>query len=124
MQEYVTRSIELAKGKINEIDHVLDSIEEVQETWQDALNDIQKKILEKALEFGITKEEMDPFTDEELKQMYENEEGLFCWACKQMHSCSKHFAEKYNPKINLKGKNVKRERTAEELKEDGWKQFY
>ena len=49
------------------------------EVWKEALDKIQNKVLEKAMEFGITKQEMAGFSQLELRELYGfiDEEGKF-----------------------------------------------
>ena len=69
--------IEKARKDQEEVGEMIANIDDVTDTWQDAMNEIQKKIIEKAIEFGLTQEELDDYSDEELLKMYKNEEGIF-----------------------------------------------
>lgn len=64
MQHYIEDSIKKARFGQEEVGEMIDDLDEVTDTWQDALNDIQKKIIEKAIEYGLTKEDMEGYTDE------------------------------------------------------------
>ena len=90
MKQYMMNCVEQLRDDKDELDDILSGIDDIQDNWDEALDDIQKKIIEKAVEFGITREEMDQFTDLELREMYVSETGIFCYACKNFHKCYKN----------------------------------
>ena len=58
-------------------------------TWNNTLTSINDKVIEKAVEFGMSKQQVEKFKEYDIKEMYEVN-GAICFACKKGLPCSKH----------------------------------
>ena len=95
MQEYVQNSILRCQDTSDEAYQVVANIEDMQDEWDKAEQDIQNAINEKAMQEGIAKQLAYEFQVFEIEDMYNDiRSGTICYKCKSNKNCEKHKFER------------------------------
>ena len=64
-------------------------IEDTKDTWENAISDINRKIIAKAVEEGLEKQLNYPFDEFDMKDTYMSD-GPNCYMCTNGLKCKKH----------------------------------
>lgn len=89
MEEYLKEYVVLVQEQQDENFIVISNIEDMQDTWDDGMKDLQKAVIKKSDESGITKQLMYEFEEFDIQDMY-MADGTFCYSCKKNLNCTKH----------------------------------
>ena len=72
---------------------MISNIEDMNDQFDNVIEDIQKAIVNKSDEAGITKQMMYEFKEFDIQDTY-MANGTFCYACKKGNACEKHGLER------------------------------
>jgi hypothetical protein len=90
--EYLKQVDKKVLEKNNEISELIWEITDLQDTWDTAIDDINKVIKERAIKNGISKEHHKKFKFKEfnIKDMYYAKNGTVCFHCSKGLECKRH----------------------------------